>query len=396
MTTEGGHNHLQKSIDTAREVASNIAKSGNANGHAPHQLPTYNGYYMPKPNSPADKLYRFLIKDVHLTPAAAAGGVGSFSVESASFKVINGFGGGGNQFYGLGQWDPVSRAPRLKLFTRKNGLDYKSFDGQLAFVKHELTTSEKATLWRLRHFNGSVGDAASLWGRMYERAVNPDGSLQGEPTRRARATEYLHEIEHEKQIEERRIASENAANSEQADWRDKVADLGMHTTYVKGKKVMQRLYAVHDLPSSGDESEPGNQFYIDGSEGRAIASEAAAQKLVKLVHMAKVDGVHLQLKSSTRTDKHQQYLAAQNPDRNEVARPKYSKHEGAAAFDFDLDGLPLVATDYPTLHDGPANDEDNPRTAKQSRTWNWLVKNAPKVGLKMYFNEPWHWSLDGK
>ena len=111
------------------------------------------------------------------TPAQAAGIVGNLSRESGlrTGALNRGDGSDGSDSIGLGQWNGP-RAAALKTFAGAQGKSVNDFGTQLAFVQHELETSEGNAATLLRKA-GTAQDAASAFALGYER---PKGFLTGD------------------------------------------------------------------------------------------------------------------------------------------------------------------------------------------------------------------------
>ncbi|HVJ02065.1 MAG TPA: phage tail tip lysozyme [Sphingomonas sp.] len=101
------------------------------------------------------------------TRAQAAGIVANLDAESGMDAGIRQHGGGPG--YGLAQWE----GPRQADFAAWAGHDIRSstFEEQLRFIQHELTTSERSAGNRLRQAS-SAGDAAAIVCRYYERPAD--------------------------------------------------------------------------------------------------------------------------------------------------------------------------------------------------------------------------------
>ncbi|MBO9623381.1 MAG: LysM peptidoglycan-binding domain-containing protein [Sphingomonas sp.] len=101
------------------------------------------------------------------TRAQAAGIVANLDAESGMDAGIRQHGGGPG--YGLAQWE----GPRQADFAAWAGHDIRSstFQEQLRFIQHELTTSESGAGNRLRQ-SSSAGDAAAIVCRYYERPAD--------------------------------------------------------------------------------------------------------------------------------------------------------------------------------------------------------------------------------
>lgn len=111
------------------------------------------------------------------TRAQAAGIVANLDAESGMVANIRQHGGGPG--YGLAQWE----GPRQADFAAWAGHDIRSstFEEQLRFIQHELTTSERSAGNRLRQAT-NAGDAAAIVCRYYERPAD----IVGDSAHRAR------------------------------------------------------------------------------------------------------------------------------------------------------------------------------------------------------------------
>lgn len=101
------------------------------------------------------------------TRAQAAGIVANLDAESGMDASIRQIGGGPG--YGLGQWE----GPRQADFAAWAGHDIRNstFQEQLDFVQHELSTTERGAANRLRQAS-NAGDAAAIVCRYYERPAD--------------------------------------------------------------------------------------------------------------------------------------------------------------------------------------------------------------------------------
>ncbi|HSH55909.1 MAG TPA: M15 family metallopeptidase, partial [Candidatus Limnocylindrales bacterium] len=170
-------------------------------------------------------------------------------------------------------------------------------------------------------------------------------------------------------------------------------DAGVHDGYREGNPIKIRLCGIPGLPSSSSESTAGTSFYIPGSKGNALVNSRIAANILKLVQDATAAGIPMRAASSFRTMAHQQSLCPCGNGR--VAKPGFSNHQTGLALDFDLaDGKSLSVDSYTTAN-GQPDGPNNPRVAPSSPVYKWLVQNASKYGLKQYYKEPWHWSVDG-
>ena len=111
------------------------------------------------------------------TRAQAAGIVANLDGESGMDANIRQHGGGPG--YGLAQWE----GPRQADFARWAGHDIRNstFEEQLRFVQHELSTTERGAAQRLRQAT-NAGDAAAIVCRYYERPAD----IVGDSAHRAR------------------------------------------------------------------------------------------------------------------------------------------------------------------------------------------------------------------
>lgn len=159
-------------------------------------------------------------------------------------------------------------------------------------------------------------------------------------------------------------------------------DLGTQDGYTGGQKVEIKVCAVPNLPSTGDESTPGNQYYVNGANGQAVVNSRVSGAVYAMVQAAAADHVNLTAISSFRTMAHQQALCSGNSlcasgSYKEVAKPGTSNHQMGLAIDFG-GGLPSTP--------GPVTG---------NAFWDWLSANAAKFGYKNYPAEAWHWSPTG-
>ena len=134
-------------------------------------------------SSAGEQVFNFFISK-GLPNDSAAAATGNLELESGF--ITNEWASNGH--YGLAQWDRVDRYPQLLNFA--GSIDNASkIQPQLEFIWHELTVGYTSTLTNLKG-SGTVTEKAIFWGRHYEGAVNPDGSLQGEQQRVADAIKW--------------------------------------------------------------------------------------------------------------------------------------------------------------------------------------------------------------
>ncbi len=99
-----------------------------------------------------------------LTMSQSAGIAGNLKLESGFRLTV--LGDNGTSF-GLAQWHK-NRWENLKGWCQKKGLDYRSADGQLEFLWHELNTTEQNALNQLKK-QKSPADAAYAFAKYFER-----------------------------------------------------------------------------------------------------------------------------------------------------------------------------------------------------------------------------------
>lgn len=111
------------------------------------------------------------------TKEQASGIVGNLIAESGLKTDARnpGDGNDGSDSIGIGQWN-AERARALKDFAARNRADWRDFNVQLAFVEHELNTSEKGAGAALRNARTVEEATAAMIG--YER---PQGWSSGNP-----------------------------------------------------------------------------------------------------------------------------------------------------------------------------------------------------------------------
>ncbi len=131
----------------------------------------------------AEQVAQQLMEDFGLTQAQAAGVVGNLWHESAGMNAnVNEFGSDSSsptygapnatQFgYGWAQWTADRKSAYLA-FCDGAGLDPASPYANYEFLKHELGTTESATLLALRETQ-TAAEAAVAFRKVFERAANP-------------------------------------------------------------------------------------------------------------------------------------------------------------------------------------------------------------------------------
>lgn len=163
--------------------------------------------------------------------------------------------------------------------------------------------------------------------------------------------------------------------------------LGMTTAY-PGQIGSFEICAINGLFSSGQESTPGNGYYIPGANRRAIVAASLSGNFAALVKDAKAAGVDLgTVVSSYRTPPHQEELAGGNSNRAAVADKFGSLHVHGKAIDFSIMGASFAACKLPQNQDEYGNC-----VAPSSEIWKWLdtALKHKKYKLGIYSAESWH------
>lgn len=172
-------------------------------------------------------------------------------------------------------------------------------------------------------------------------------------------------------------------------------DVGVHTAYHAGNSYKIRLCALEDMPSTSEDSTPGNSFYIEGADGKALVNSRVSQNFVNLVKAAKADNIPMKANSSFRSMEHQTQLCngdggCSSGNYTTVAKPGTSNHQAGVAIDFAM----ANQSKYSLSRSNCVNIK-GVCSAPGDKVWEWLKKNASKYGLKQYSNEFWHWSPNG-
>ena len=122
----------------------------------------------------AKTIYEFCIKELKLNNAGACGVLANIEAES-NFNP-NLYGDGGDS-YGICQWN-LSRFDNLISFCNKNGYNWKTLNGQLYFLKYELTYNKSDTgyiLDKLKNVSNTASGAYTAgydWCYYFERPAN--------------------------------------------------------------------------------------------------------------------------------------------------------------------------------------------------------------------------------
>ena len=117
------------------------------------------------------QVYDFLTQEMGLPSASACGILANIEHESA-FN-LQALGDNGTSF-GLCQWHD-GRYSNLKAYCRGRGLDYRSVEGQLSYLKFELETGYTSLYSLLMGMENSANGAyraAQLWCTEFERPAN--------------------------------------------------------------------------------------------------------------------------------------------------------------------------------------------------------------------------------
>lgn len=158
------------------------------------------------------------------------------------------------------------------------------------------------------------------------------------------------------------------------------------TVYRSGVPKKMRLCAIPGFRSTGEESRPGNTYYVAGANGNVIVAADVSGKVLAMFRKAKSQGVVMTAESSFRSMRHQEAICrgnsgCRNGDYTYIARPGYSNHQGGTAIDFGNVGVNSSASTSCAQR----------ATNWQSETWKWLYRNAKSFGFRQYAAESWHW-----
>ena len=119
-------------------------------------------------------VYNFLMNDLKLNDAAAAGILANLYSESSYNPNAEHTEADGSISYGLCQWNK-SRFTALKDFCSANGYDYTTLNGQLYFLKYELEGSESKAYEKVKNVSNTA-DGAYLagynWAAYFERCAS--------------------------------------------------------------------------------------------------------------------------------------------------------------------------------------------------------------------------------
>jgi tail lysozyme len=124
----------------------------------------------------APKVMGWLMADFGLNDLQAAGVLGNLGHESAGFEILHEIGQPeGSGGYGWAQWTGPRRTAFFDWCNNK-GLDWRSDDANYGFLRHELQTSERATIPALKGAN-TLSEAVRTFQEVFERPgiIRPEG-----------------------------------------------------------------------------------------------------------------------------------------------------------------------------------------------------------------------------
>ncbi len=179
--------------------------------------------------------------------------------------------------------------------------------------------------------------------------------------------------------------SQQVASSSGSSCAQGTTDLGMNDGYKGGQKVSVHLCAIPNIASSGQESVPGNSYYVQGANGHAVVNSEMSANFLNLANAAASDGIQLAASSSFRTMAHQESLCPCNGVT--IAHPGFSNHQMGYAIDFVMPSR-SNSTSNCTRVGGRCEAPGDP-------VWEWMNSDATRFGVMPYVNEFWHWSKDG-
>ncbi|MDO5311663.1 MAG: phage tail tip lysozyme [Clostridia bacterium] len=132
-----------------------------------------------------DTIFKYLVNDMGLTPAAACGVLANIQYESDfNYNLV----GDNGTSYGICQWHN-ERLTNMKNYCAKNGFDWKSLEGQLNFLKYELATNKSDTGYiidKLKNVSNNADGAYKAgydWCYYFERPANKTTKSENRGTR---------------------------------------------------------------------------------------------------------------------------------------------------------------------------------------------------------------------
>lgn len=117
------------------------------------------------------QVYTYLTEELKLNSAAACGVLANIEYESNFQTTVL---GDNDTSYGLCQWHD-GRFTALKTYCTAQGLDYRTVDGQMAYLAYELKSSYTGLFSALRNVENSADGAyraAYLWCIQFERPAD--------------------------------------------------------------------------------------------------------------------------------------------------------------------------------------------------------------------------------
>lgn len=118
-------------------------------------------------------IFDFLVDEIGLNSAAASGVLANIEAESNFNPNLTGDSG---TSYGICQWH-AGRFDSLKSYCAKNGYNYKTLEGQLNYLKYEITTNKSNTGYIIDKLNventaNGAYTAGYNWCYYFERPAN--------------------------------------------------------------------------------------------------------------------------------------------------------------------------------------------------------------------------------
>lgn len=123
------------------------------------------------------QVYTYLTEELKLNSAAACGILANIEYESNFQTTVL---GDNDTSYGLCQWHD-GRFTALKTYCTAQGLDYRTVDGQMAYLAYELKSSYTGLFSALRNVENSADGAyraAYLWCIQFERPADMEEKAQ--------------------------------------------------------------------------------------------------------------------------------------------------------------------------------------------------------------------------
>ncbi|MBR5448249.1 MAG: S-layer homology domain-containing protein, partial [Clostridia bacterium] len=125
-------------------------------------------------------VYDFLIEELELCPAAAAGIMGNVMIECGFDPDLEVIDTNNKPSYGLMMWNG-SRYESLKEWCAENGYKKSDPEGQLGWLKWELNNTEKASYKAMKEIPNTIEGAARaaiLWASEFERCTRTSYGLR--------------------------------------------------------------------------------------------------------------------------------------------------------------------------------------------------------------------------